>query len=145
MTPPETAVRAAVQEIFADTFDDEGWTAADDKLPRAAGKDGHAEAACYPERAYGKPGQVIELVIPVVVQLYLAYDPSPDEYIRVDPGVIEGYADRFRVAFDDLHSGDSDFWFMGGPDFDYPDDPTGNKSRFEARVEGHAHNLGNTP
>lgn len=146
MTPPETLIRDRVQTVFASTFSSEGWTAADDKLPRAAGKDGHAVAAVYPEEARENPRVVNELIIPVVLQLYLAYEAEPDEHIVVDPGVIEGYADRLRGAFETQSSGSSgDFWFLRLVRIAYPDDPTGNKSRLEAFIEGHAQNTAGLP
>lgn len=146
MTPPETLVRDRVQSIFATVFTAEGWTAADDKLPRAAGKDGETVAACYPEAARERPGNVEVLEIPVVVQLYLAYTAEPDEFIVVDPGVIEGYADRLRAGFTNQSSGNvSDFWGLRLVGIEYPDDPTGNKSRLEARVVGMAQNKAGTP
>lgn len=146
MTPPETLVRQRVQAIFASTFSAESWTAANDKLPRAAGKDGETVAACYPEEARERPGNVEVLEIPVVLQLYLAYTAEPDEFIVVDPTVIEDYGDRLRRAFNTESSGNSsDFWGLRLIRIEYPDDPTGNKSRLEAFVVGMAENPAGRP
>lgn len=140
MTPPETLVTQRVRTIFETEFAPEGLTLADDKLVRAAGKDGTV-AAISPESAAEKPGQVQQLVIPCLLQLYLAYDASPDEFIVVDPNVIAGYGDRLRRAFQEQSSGNSDdLWYLRLIRIDYPDDPTGNKSRLEATIEGEATN-----
>lgn len=146
MTPPETQVRARVKAIFAATFAAEGWEAADDKLTRAAGKDGVTQAACYPEAARERFGAVEMLDIPVVLQLYLAYTAEPDENIVVDPTIIEGYAGRLRTAFRTQSSAnDPDFWSLRLQRIEYPPDPTGNISRFEAYILGAGQNEAGMP
>lgn len=144
-TAAETQVRSRVKSIFATVFTSEGWTAADDRLTRAAGKDG-TQAAVYPEAARERPGNVEILDIPVVLQLYLAYDAVPDENIVVDPGIIEGYADRLRTGFQ-TQSGanDPDFWYLRLQRIEYPPDPTGNISRLEAYIVGEARNRAGIP
>lgn len=146
MASAATSVRERVIEIVEDEFSDEGIIVANDKLPRAAGKDGVTVAAVYPESEYEKPNRVIELVVPVVLQMYLAYSAEPDETIVVDPTIIEGYADRLRSAFQTQSSNNTgDMWFLRLTRIDYPDDPTGNKSRLEAQIEGHGNNLASFP
>lgn len=154
MTPPETLTRQRVKSVYASVFATEiannGWPAspADDKLPRGdlAGQGGKVRAAVYPERAYENPRNVTELICPVILQLYLPYEAEPNEYIVVDPGIVEGYAERLRVAFNDNSSGNlPELWFVRLTAVEYPDDPTGNKSRLEARIEGHAQNRAGSP
>lgn len=146
MASAATSVRQRVIDIVEAEFAAEGLTVANDKLPRAAGKEGVAVAAVYPEAEYERPGLVIELVVPVVLQIYLAYDAEPDETIVVDPTVIEDYGDRLRDAFRTQSSGNTgDMWFLRLTRIDYPDDPTGNKSRLEAQIEGHASNYASLP
>lgn len=145
MASAATTVRNRVIEIVEDEFGDEGLVVTNDKLPRAAGQ-GATVAAVYPEAEYEAPGRVLELRVPVVLQIYMAYDAEPDETIVVDPSVIEAYGDRLRTAFNTQSSGNSaDMWFLRLQRIDYPDDPTGNKSRLEARIEGYAQNLAGTP
>lgn len=146
MASAATTVRERVIEIVEDEFSEEEITVANDKLTRAAGQNGSIEAAVYPEAEYERPGRVIELVVPVVLQLYLPYDANPDETIVVDPATIEGYAERLRTAFQTQSSGNTaDMWFLRLTRIDYPDDPTGNKSRLEAQIEGHASNYASVP
>jgi hypothetical protein len=38
-----------------------------------------------------------------------------------------------------------DFWFLRLRSIEYPDDPTGNKTRLEARFTAWAHNPAGTP
>lgn len=146
MTPPETLVTQRIRTIFETEFEAEGWTLADDVLPRAAGKDGATVAAVAPVQAAEKPGAVQQLVIPCTLQLYLAYTAEPDEFIVVDPNVIVGYADRLRRAFQTQSSGNSDdLWYLRLLNIRYPLDPTANKSRLEADIEGAATNTASFP
>jgi hypothetical protein len=146
MSAPETLVRDRVQAIVNAEFTAEGFTAADDKLLRAAGSDGANHLAVSPERAEEDSRNVGRLVVTVLLQLYLAFDPKPDPDRVVDPTVIEGYADRLRVAFRTQSSGyTGDFWFLRLKRVEYPDDPTGNKSRLEAYIEGDADNPAGLP
>ena len=146
MASAATAVRQRVIDIVEDEFSAEGLIVTNDKLTRAAGKGGATAAAVYPEAEYERPGRVIELVVPVVLQIYMAYDAEPDETIQVDPGVIEDYGDRLRSAFQTQSSGNTgEMWFLRLTRIDYPDDPTGNKSRLEAQIEGHGNNLASFP
>lgn len=141
MTPPETLVTQRIKAIFNAEFAAEGWTLADDELPRAAGKDGDTKAAVFPDEAAERPGAVQQLVVLATVQLYLAYDASPDEFIEVDPNIIVGYGDRLRRAFQAQSSGNSsDLWYLRLKRIAYPPDPTLNKTRLEATIEAAANN-----
>lgn len=146
MASAATTVRERVIDIVEAEFTAEGLTVAHDKLPRAAGKDGATVAAVYPEAEYERAGRVIELVVPVVLQIYMAYEAEPDETIVVNPTIIEDYGDRLRDAFRTQSSGNTgDMWFLRLQRIDYPDDPTGNKSRLEARIEGYGNNQASLP
>lgn len=145
MPATETLVRDHIRSVVETEFSSEGFTVADDKLTRAAGMEGTA-LAVYPEDASENPKQVMELVVKATLQLYLAYSAEPDENIEVDPSVIEGYADRLRSAFqDDSSGGSGDFWYLRLTGIEFPDDPTGNKSRLEAHFQAYADNLASTP
>jgi hypothetical protein len=86
------------------------------------------------------------LEVEVVLQLYLAFEAVPDEDIQRNPSVIEGYADRLRTAFRTQSSGTTaDLWFLRLTGIEYPDDPTGNKTRLEATIVGRAQNRAGTP
>lgn len=134
MAVPETLLRQRVKARVESEFTAEGFEVADDKLTRAAGKDGEAELAVYPETTNNDYARANVLEVRVVLQLYLAYTAEPDENIVVDPTVIEEHADRLRRAFagPDGIGASRDFWFLVIERIEFPDDPTGNKSRLEA-------------
>ena len=140
MASPAATVRAHVKAVVEAEFAAEGFTVADDKLPRAAGKDGTALAVSPNfERQDFTDANVLQ--VEVLLQMYLAFDAIPDEHMVVDPGVIEGYGDRLRRAFQDQSDGTTaDFWFLHLTSVEYPDDPTGNKTRLEATFSARCEN-----
>lgn len=141
MAAASTLVRARVKEVVEAEFAAENYTVEDDKLPRAAGRDGEARLACYPDREVESFQDVNVLEIEVVLQVYLAYEAVPDETIARDPAEIEAVAARLRDAFQTESNGaNPDFWFLRLSNIDYPDDPTGNRTRLEARFIARAQN-----
>ena len=141
MAVPETAVRGRVKQLVASVYAAEGWTAADDKLPRSWGHEQDAGLAVSPERAERDPRDAYMLVIPVLFQLYLPFVAEVNEAQAVDPGVIEALGDRLRRGFSAQSSGNTgDLWYLTLDRIEYPDDPTGNKTRLEAYITGRAEN-----
>jgi hypothetical protein len=135
-----------VKEIVETTFSAASWTVEYDRLPRAAGHDGRDRLAVFPEAAREVPGQVMRLAAPVVLQIYPAYEAEIDENQQVDPRIIVRVADELRSAFKDASGGDNpDLWYLRLTRVEYPDDPTGNKSRLEAYIEGHGQNQAGSP
>lgn len=138
--PPETLLLQRCKAIFDAEFALEGWKLIYDKLLRAEGKDG-TKAAVYPEDAVEASGQAQELVVRATIQLYLRYDPGPVEGVVIDPNIIVAYGDRLRRAFKTQSGGTTDdLWFLRLTGIIYPDDPTHNKTRLEATVQGFATN-----
>lgn len=141
MAVAETLVRQRVKTIFDTVFAAEGFVAEHRRLLRASGRDGSAVAGVSPEDSREDPRIVGSLVVNVLLQLHLGFNDSPDEDYAVDPTIIEGYASRLRTAFKTQSSGSAgDFWYLRLKEIRYPEDPTGNKSRFDAYIEGRANN-----
>lgn len=137
---PSVAVCEGLAALIDDEFSAEGWTAGFDRFGRSKGMgEPHDQASISvtPESERPRPGRIIELQVPVVVQFYLGYDAEPDETITRDSREIAALAGRFRrmLAGDAVNLPDG-AWYVRLGDIDYPLDPTGNKTRFEARVEG---------
>jgi hypothetical protein len=135
-----------VKEIVEATFVAADWTVEYDKLPRAAGHEGTDRLAVYPEAEREKPGQVEVLIAPVVLQIYPAYVADIDEHQQVDPRIIVRVGEELRDAFQNASGGvSSDLWFLRLLRIEYPDDPTGNRSRLEAYIEGYGNNSAGIP
>jgi hypothetical protein len=145
MSAPETLMRARIKEVVEDEFTVEGYEVGNDKLGRSAGKDGTV-LAVSPVRSPENTRNVMMLEPEALLQIYLEYEPVPDENIVVNPDAIEAIADRLRRAFSAESGGTGDdFWFLRLRSIEYPDDPTGNKTRLEARFTAWAHNPAGTP
>lgn len=145
MASPATLVRNRVKAVFDAEFAAEGFVAAHDKLLRATGRDGAAHAAVSPsfEREDDRRANILR--VEVVLQLYLGFQDSPSDPIVVDPSVIEGYGGRIRSAFRTQSGGTGqDFWYLRVTGIEYPDDPTGNKTRLEATILAFAENIAET-
>jgi hypothetical protein len=137
MPSPATTVRNHVATVAGAAL---GVTVINDRLGRSAGKDGADVAAVFPESEGQKDGNINVLVVEVILAYHMAYEAEPKS-MTVDPSVIEAKADLVRRAFQTQSIGGvDDFWNLNLTEIIYPDDPTGNKTRFEARFRAFAHN-----
>jgi hypothetical protein len=137
-SPAENACNAVAALVDAE-FSAEGWETQHDKFGRSKGMEiaeDEAAIAVYPEAERERQGQVQVLDVDVTLQFHLGYAAEPDETIERDPRVVAEFADRLRRAFQGAASSGNtaDFWYMRLQSVTYPDDPTGNKTRFEAAV-----------
>ena len=136
-TAPETLLRAQVKAALAAAFP--SLTVLDDRLHESLGHAG-AVAGVSPEEA--SPGSNQQVLEPeVLVQVYHAWDKRIDPEQTVDPAPIEAAAETFREQIRERQSqGAANLWFLGIRRLWYPNDPTGNKTRFHALVRGRANN-----
>ena len=131
--------RDRLKTVLAVEFAPDGFSVLDDKLTRAMGRDGNYIGISPVEERDGESAHTLEAEI--LVQIYGYYDPQINEYQQVDPATAEGWADRLRDSLrPEAFSGDNDCWYFRVKDVEYPDDPTGNKSRVEAKVVGYGPN-----
>ena len=150
MSAPETDSRARVKQAVATAFSAEGWTAGDDRFGRSKGMgEPHDQASISVTPLYARErlNKAWLLDIGILVQFYLGYDAEPDETIVRDSTVIEGYANRLRAQFAGagarVDTGDA--WYLRWTGVEYPVDPTGNITRFEATIIGEAKNAAALP
>lgn len=141
VTPPETQARESMIALLATEFAAEQFPIRDDKLHASLGSKGTI-LGVYCDRTVSSPRNRYVSEIEVVVQFYARYDLRVDPEQSVSPKVIEAFADRFRRA---LQAGGADpntgsVWYFTLERIDYPDDPTGNKSRFEAYLRARGNN-----
>lgn len=139
MPAPITNFRQAIKAVVMDAHPDlvtAGMPIRDDKLHESLGSAGPV-AAIYPagERAHSESGVTNAMM--VVVQVFLRYDLQIDPEQTVDPGIVEQRAFEFQQAVQRATSPrNQGVWFYNVVDIDYPDDPTGNKSRYVVTLEG---------
>jgi hypothetical protein len=134
-----TDARARLKLVLDAEFTADGFSVSDDKLNRAIGRDG-AQIGISPIRE--RPGSNAgTLEAEILVQVYGWYDPQINEFQQVDPAVVEDWAERFKDAMRPESIGNTSvFWYVRIEEILFPDDPTGNKSRFEARVKAFGNN-----
>lgn len=139
MASPLTEFRAHVKGLVQTEFAAEGFPVYDDKLHESMGHEG-AVAGVYPEYEMLHENGMTQRLF-VAVQVFRRYTLEVNPEQRVDPAKIEDWSWRLQRRFkDELSPG------FGGPErtgfftvarIDYPDDPTGNKSRFVMLLMGH--------
>lgn len=134
-----TEFRQQVKTIVEDEFAPEGLTVRNDKLHDSLGWDG-AVSAVYPSAEAPGDATIVQNML-VVVQVFQRYELNVDPEQRVDPAKIEEWAWRLQRAFkQDMGPGTEKVWYWNVAHIEYPDDPTGNKTRFVMSLEGYTSN-----
>lgn len=142
VTSGGTEARLALNAIINAEFAAEHITAINDRLHESLGVDG-TRVGTSPNRQRPLPGQELVMTYEIHVQFYLKWRSEIDPKTRVDPAPIETYAERFlRAIQGNPRVGDARLWFFKVTDINYPLDPTGNKTRFEATVLAYGNNSG---
>lgn len=137
-------VATALQQIIETEFQPEGYTAIRDKLHESLGRARTAIGIAPSEDRVRETNAVVQETF-VEVRFYDLWtqEISPDTI--VDPALITGYAERFREACRRSNAtdpGTGQVWYFDVVRITYPDDPTGNKSRFHATVRAYGNNAG---
>lgn len=113
-----------------------------DKLHESLGLEG-VEVGISPMRQVPQPGQRNVMETYVFVQFYDLWEKEVDPEQQVDPRRITGFAHRFMQAVERAQAGvpgTSEAWYFDVDSVTYVDDPTGNKTRFEATVRARGDN-----
>lgn len=139
--PPETQARHALIASLQDEFATEQIPVESDKLHGSIGHEG-PKIGVYPDRTSSSSTNRYVSEIEIVVQFYDRYTLKVDPKQKVSPDKIESYADRFRrkLAERTTDPRTGSVWYFTLERIDYPDDPTGNKTRFEARLRARGNN-----
>lgn len=144
VTAQTTSMRAQIKAILATEFANEleanDWFLWDDKLHRSLGSDGtYIGTSPNSETPWARDMHVLHTDI--LVQFYGRWDKEVDPKQIVDPVGIEVYAERFKRAIKSTGDAPNDHgWYFNLIRVDYLDDPTGNKTRFEAVLQGYGNN-----
>lgn len=135
MTELRNAIRTSVETEFAP----EGLTVLDDKLHESMGTEAPI-AGVYPEAERPHSSGVVGIFI-VGLQVFQRWDPQIDPAQKVDPALIEDWAWRLqrRMRPESTVNGENISYYVVSEVL-YPDDATGNKTRFVATLTGFGHN-----
>lgn len=142
-TAPATEQRQAVQAILTTAF-----PAAEilpGKLHPSKAQD-HMTIGVYPG-SEAESQRVLDQTTVVYVQLFLPWQKKVDPEYVVDPTPLEAAAQAFREAFlagTHPRAGTTGVWDFRLVAIDYGDDPTGQRTRFLATVQGMGLNYAET-
>lgn len=134
-------VAAALKGIIEGEFAAEQFKAQHDKIHESLGTE-YVAIGISPLRQLPQPGQRNVMETFVFVQFYDVWDKQIDPEQQVNPLRITGFADRFMRAVEAAQAtvGTNAVWYFDVDGINYPDDPTGNKTRFEATVRARGDN-----
>lgn len=135
-----TAIKAAIDAEFAP----EQIVAIHDNLHESLGiKRVSVGIAPIEDTVMGNNNVVQETM--VEVRFYDLWDPEINPDQSVNPFKITAYAERFRNAIRRLSAttpGTGQVWYFDVRRIAYPNDPTGNKTRFHATIRAYGNNSG---
>lgn len=139
-----SVIATALEQIIATEFEPEGFTAIRDNLHESLGLD-RTDIGIAPieERPWDRAGVAQEVM--VEVRFYDLWTKEISPTTIVDPARITGFAERFRDAVRRQQAtdpGSGRVWYFDVVRIQYPNDPTGNKTRFHATIRAYGDNSG---
>jgi hypothetical protein len=145
VTAPITTARLGLIALLNTEFRPDGAEAVGDRLHSAVGKDGRIRIGVSPQQEVPMPSDKNTLQFGMLVQYYGGWEARVDPQQTVDPTRAETTAERFKRALRGHDPKTSSVWFYSLVDLTYPTDPTGNITRWEARVTAYGPNSSTLP
>jgi hypothetical protein len=137
---PETIAREALIEALRMEFAAEQFPVMDDKLHASLGE-ARTVLGVFPERSVSNSNDKYMTQFELVVQFYGKYNLEVNREETVSPSTIESFAERFRQSIrEGVDPRTGQVWYFDLQRINYPDDPTGNKTRFEAFITARGNN-----
>lgn len=130
------SIATAVMAIFEAEFAPEGFTMIPDRLHESLGRY-RVDVGISPEDETPTLRDRNTKHHMVLVQFYDLWTDEIDPTTQVNPYKITGYADRFQAALragQQAFAGTDRVWYFDVDRVRYPNDPTGNKTRFEMTI-----------
>lgn len=137
-------VAASLKTIIDAEFAPEGFVAVLDNLHESLGRS-RVEIGIAPVEDIVRDTDSLVQETIVEVRFYDFWVQEISPTTAVDPSRITGFADRFRAAirvYNKQRLGTGRTWYFDIRRVAYPNDPTGNKTRFHATVRGLGNNTG---
>lgn len=136
------AVASAVKAAFDAEFAVEGYTMLFDNLHESLGRQ-RVSVGIAPIEEYSNPNDAIVQETYLEVRFYHMWKQEISPETVMNPTLITGYADRFRQCLRVARAqdpGTGQLWFFDVQRVTYPNDPTGNKTRFHATIRAYGNN-----
>lgn len=142
VTDAYTHIANALEQVIAAEFDNEPHLVIHhDRIHESLGSDGHLHVGISPTQE--DPGASGVLTTEAIIQFYGPFKPDVDPFQSADPRLITNKAERLRRALEHVRiQGTQQVWFLTVGRTTYPEDATGNKTRFELEVSGTGNNSG---
>jgi len=135
-------VATQLKTIIDTEFSADGITAIFDNLHESLGRD-RVECGIAPIEDVMMERNGIVQETWVEVKMYDLWTQEISPTTLVDPSAITNKAERFRRAVRAANdAGTGVLWYFDVVRVQYPNDPTGNKTRFVARVKAFGNNAG---
>ncbi len=111
-----------------------------DRIHESLGSDGKTWIGISPD---DQPVDGLELHINLLIQFYDPFRADVDPFQHVDPRIITNKAERMRRALQSIRTtGLPELWFFDLVSTSFPNDATGNKSRFEMSIVARGNDSG---
>lgn len=139
-SPFETVARIVI-DVFNTEFADLGLTMIPDNLHESLGRDRRAAGISPNEDASMLSNRVVQETF-MTCKVYDLWTNEIDPETMVNPFSITAEAERFRQALSRGHQdpGTGQVWYFDVMRVRYPNDPTGNKSRYEMDLRAMGNN-----
>lgn len=141
---PFEAVAAAVITIFNTEFSTEGFVMVPDNLHESLGRERVDVGVSPIEDVVNLRDSLVQETW-VEVKFYHLWTQEINPNTQVNPFMVTAYAERFRDALRRSSGTDAQtgqVWFFDLRRVQYPNDPTGNKTRFVATIRAYGNNSG---
>lgn len=135
-------VATAIIGVFNTEFAAEGFTAILDNIHESLGRY-RTDIGIAPTEDVPMQGNELVQETWIEVRFFDLWTDEIDPTTLVDPTRITDFAERFRRAVQSYGvtmPGTNDLWYFQVLRIRYPDDPTGNKSRFVATIRARGDN-----
>lgn len=141
VTDPYTQLADILETVVTEEFADEPYLVCrHDRIHESLGNDGRTYVGISPD---SEPSRDIELFVEVLIQFYGPWKEAVDPAQGADPRIMTNKAERLRRALSvERTVGLPGMWFFDVVNTRYPNDPTGNKTRFEMSITGRGNNTG---
>jgi hypothetical protein len=142
MPSPFSIAAYTIKQVFDAEFAAEGYSMVYDKLHESLGRDRVEVGIAPTEDVVNERNSVVQETY-MEVRFYDLWRQEIDPATQVDPTRITDYAERLRSALRRAKAtmaGTGEVWYFDVRRTTYPDDPTGNKTRFHMIVRAYGNN-----
>jgi hypothetical protein len=143
-TSPYLTIASALQQIIAVEFEDEGFTAIRDNLHESLGRT-RTDIGIAPTEDYPREDIEVTQETYVEIRFYDLWTQEITPETVVDPARITGFAERLKKAIfasQATDPGTDEVWYFSVKRCTFPNDPTGNKTRFHMTIRAYGNNAG---